>query len=1123
MERHLSRPWWIVAAAVLAASLPVTAEGIDDLLNAELDKIAQKHKAAAANKAGPTATAGATRLRFPGETDSAFETPVLVEKPSPRQTLAASLASRVRVNVGPWYYVGPFANDKGKGLTQAYLPEAAIDLQAEYVAAGDARVSWTVWEKFREGGQGNSVRMGSRRGPGVGYAFRRFTAPKAVEVPICLDARDPAMVWLNGEKLLPAPAEAAKADLRDAKLWLKLKAGDNALLVKFASRNESLELRYGDHRSQGSAIEDMVLARVRRGLGEADARQLQDFELEQDWLRWDRAVLAKGGYRAAANQAMGLAERTLVYVESAAPRPKLAAELSGLQDKFASAGAEGDWQGLYFQARHLRRRIVLAHPLLQFERLLINKRTPPGYSHMCDQYLGRHSGAGDGLVILTNWRDAPRARPLLADKLPAGTTHHPDLSYDGLRVLFSFCDHTEPSRDKRRFWIYEATVDGRSVRQITGVPGRDPMEGQDGRKTVVIEDWDGCYLPCGDLVFISTRNQGYGRCHGGRYTPSYVLYRCGPNGENIRRISWGEANEWDPSVLHDGRVIYTRWDYINRHDTMYQSLWTTRPDGTATAHFYGNNTRNPCMIAEARAIPGSHRVVATAMAHHSYTSGSIMILDPLKGFDGMGPIERVTPEARFPETEGMPDRAFCTPWPLNEELFLTAYTHDRLVGQGGVQRPNAYGIYLVDTLGGRELICRDPEMSCFTPIPLEPRPAPPTIASAVKPQNADGLFFVHNVYASGDMGVGPISPGTAKYLRVVGIIGQPDARAPIRSRADNEVVKRIIGTVPLDATGSAAFRAPADEPLLLQVLDENHMSVMSMRSQAYVQPGESMSCVGCHEPAGTTTTPHTSRLEVRNITPAPGPRYEDGFSFARTVQPVLDRYCIGCHGLGARTAGPAPSAALAGAAQTSASAVAALKGKGAPGAPGQAGKAAGFSLLGTHSGSFSESYDSLMKHGGIRLAQRNGEAVPSRPKDYGALASKLGPMLLAGHKGRAKLDPDSLARIAGWLDLNVQYYGDYILRNRPERRRPDRDGEKALRAHIQSACGQCHQTMSAQPFAALVNIACPDESRVLKAPLPVADGGWGHCKAAFADPADPKYQTLREKVLAAAGPEEQNR
>ncbi|MCP4379267.1 MAG: hypothetical protein GY794_24235, partial [bacterium] len=311
------------------------------------------------------------------------------------------------------------------------------------------------------------------------------------------------------------------------------------------------------------------------------------------------------------------------------------------------------------------------HPTLDFDRLLINKRPPSnGIAHMCEQYLGRHSAAGAGLVILDSWKDDPKETVLLEGKLPKGSVLHPDLSFDGKRVIFSFCDHTAIMDDKikmpihsieirngyknqitgaRRFFIYEATIDGKKVRQLTGTAS-DSMKTAFDRATVLIEDLDPCYLPDGSFVFTSTRCQNFGRCHGGVYKPAFVLYRAEADGSDIRQISFSELNEWDPSVLPDGRIIYTRWDYINRHNTWFQSLWVTKPDGTATAHYYGNYTKNPCVTAEARSIPGSRKVVATAGAHHYISGGSIILIDPQKGQEGLEPLTRITPEVRFPET-----------------------------------------------------------------------------------------------------------------------------------------------------------------------------------------------------------------------------------------------------------------------------------------------------------------------------------------------------------------------------------------------------------------------------------------------------------------------------------------
>jgi mono/diheme cytochrome c family protein len=257
---------------------------------------------------------------------------------------------------------------------------------------------------------------------------------------------------------------------------------------------------------------------------------------------------------------------------------------------------------------------------------------------------------------------------------------------------------------------------------------------------------------------------------------------------------------------------------------------------------------------------------------------------------------------------------------------------------------------------------------------------------------------------------------------------------------------------------------------------------MIMRSQVYLQPGETLGCAGCHEPR-TSAPPvgtRVARPSVRPLDPPAGPRYPGGFSFARTVQPVLDRYCVGCHGA------EKPAAKL--------------------------------SLVGTPAGRFNGAYENLTRRGGlVSVAHRNREADVTRPKLYGAHAGRLGGFLLGEHRKRVRLDPASFERIAQWLDLNAQYYGDYGAGREAERRSPDADALAALREHLREACGACHPKLADAPAAALVNVALPDQSRALLAPLATKAGGWGLCKERWPGTDDPGYDAMRKAVFRAAG------
>ncbi|MGO8750471.1 MAG: hypothetical protein ACLQNE_31375, partial [Thermoguttaceae bacterium] len=448
-----------------------------------------------------------------------------------------------------------------------------------------------------------------------------------------------------------------------------------------------------------------------------------------------------------------------------------------------------------------------------------------------------------------------------------------------------------------------------------------------------------------------------------------------------------------------------------------------------------------------------------------------------------------------------PAGAFATPFPLSEDLFLAAYTPDPLAREGSVQREAAYGIYLVDSLGGRELIYRDPSMSCFSPIPIRPRLRPPVLPPTVKDENetATGVFFVKNVYQS----THPVPVGSVKSVRVVRVFPQTVETPPSRSITPYEMPKQIVGTAPIGKDGSVAFRAPARQPLLFQLLDHNGMAVMTMRSLVYLQPGETSGCVGCHEPrhlaAECLVVP--SDMKVHELCPPAGPRYEDGLSFARTVQPVLDRYCIRCHGLGKTEAH--------------------------------------VDLLGTmeevifprdqwpgpNKMIVSRAYHSLLTPKGlVKVAHADMETDYSMPKDYFAHAGRLAPILLSGHpdengKARVSLDRQSLARIIDWLDVNAVCYGDYSW-NKLEWRQPLPEGERALREHVRGRFGPA---LAEQPYAALVNVALPEESRILKAPLDVKAGGWGSFpEKGWRDTTDLDYLRTRRLVEASIAPRGQH-
>ena len=687
------------------------------------------------------------------------------------------------------------------------------------------------------------------------------------------------------------------------------------------------------------------------------------------------------------------------------------------------------WETLWRRVHALRRRIVLANPLARTGPLVFVKQVPSAFSHQLTQYYGRDARPGGGLFVLEQPGKSFACRRLAAS-LPVGSYQHTEVSYDGRRILFSYC-HVEQSPANREahgdvfYHLYEIAADGSRLRQLTNGP---------------FDDFSPCCLPEGKILFISTRRGGFHRCGRGP-CPVYALAVAEADGCDPRPISYHETHEWDPAVLNDGRVIYTRWDYVDRHAVHYQQLWTTRPDGTDVRIYYGNNTLNPVGVWEARAVPGSHRVMATAAAHHAMTAGSIILLDVRRGLDGLDPITRLTPDALFPESESplirapgghwhapvgvkgpvtvppeaarWPGHCYRSPWPLSEKYFLAAYSFDGLIGEPTANRSNMFGIYLVDCFGNKELLYRDLNIASLWPIPLRARSRPSRVPVVrEEPEKKEGTFFLQDVYSAWP----PLPKDSVERLRIIQVLPKstPHINDPPLGIPNASPGKQVLGTVPVERDGSAYFSAPAGVPLAFQALDKLGRAVQVMRSLTYLQPGEHASCVGCHELR--TTAPPLRPVALALSRPpspiTPGPGGSRPLSYPRLVQPVLDKHCVRCHNR--------------------------EKPEG------------GVLLTGEPAGRYTVSYNALAprvsysawggKPGDFRKV--NSEPL-SRPRFFGAHGSRLMTLLLDGHYGVA-LSHEDIERLATWMDANALFYGTFDPADQARQQRGQRIAGPAL-------------------------------------------------------------------------------
>jgi hypothetical protein len=547
--------------------------------------------------------------------------------------------------------------------------------------------------------------------------------------------------------------------------------------------------------------------------------------------------------------------------------------------------------GLYFQVRELKRRIMFRNPAVDFSSLLfVDMPYPAGseWQHETRHRLGYMAVPGARLLSLNGLSPAGELKQLMPQKPLHGAFWRPDVSYDGKKVLFCFKPHNEKS-----FHLYEIGSDGTGLKQLTFGP---------------YDDLDPIYLPDGEhILFSSTRSNTYVRCM--PPTSAFPLARCDRDGKNIYLISQNNEPDYLPSVMNDGRVVYTRWEYTDKPLWRAQGLWTLNPDGTQVKTLWGNQSVWPDLLKDARNIPGSARIMFTGSAHHNWFSGSVGIVDPNQGYDFPKGLTKVTADVGWPESGNGPVDpvespnyhrsgnygAYYSPYPLGEKDFIVS-----------ANRAGKFVLYLMDVDGNRELIYEG-QHNIFHAIPAKARTKPPVRPDQVEwPTRAErlnpkgGVFYSNNVYE----GVPEKLKGKAKYLRILSIDAKTYtywymrpylSTGPVVSGVQSEGVKRVLGTVPIRPDGSVAFRAPAGLALHFQLLDEQQRTLQTMRSFTGVMPGESRGCVGCHEQKSNAPALNTAFLAQALDSITPPPWGNDTVSYARYVRPTLDRYCASCH------------------------------------------------------------------------------------------------------------------------------------------------------------------------------------------------------------------------------------
>ncbi len=693
----------------------------------------------------------------------------------------------------------------------------------------------------------------------------------------------------------------------------------------------------------------------------------------------------------------------------------------------------GEARDVFVAACKLNRKVALANPLLDFDRLVFVKKHPPRVGHMCDQWFGMVQDPGGGLFVLEN-PGKPEARltnltegskvlsgPLEGQTLHQGVFASPEVTYDGEKVWFAYSQLTEGFSKRWEEWMVRAeNEDGFRNAPWGGTNWQEKYfrTAEDAFNLFVInadgtglrhvthgaeDDHSPCVLPNGRIAFVSTRRGGEGRCHP-RPCPTYVLHTMLPDGSDIQPLSYHEINEWTPRVTNEGRVVYSRWDYVDRSFSDGQHPWIAMPDGRDARDLYGNyeSVFRGKVQEDLRQVPDSPYFVGVMHTHHQSAYGTLVMYD-----------------SRQPDTQPQPGVTMLTPitghsnyaspYPLDENYFLCVWSPDSpnlsLNTWKWYRPPTPHGVYLIDRFGNRTLLYRDDEIACMAPMPLRSRPKPPVLPHMVAHAYPEGAvpsqaepdkatFAVIDVYNSRMPW-----PKDRKIssLRIIQIFPKTTPRKGNPSISYNVEVnaRGVIGTVPVEKDGSAHFQIPSRVPVYLQALDEKGLAIQSMRTSFYGMPGESNTCLGCHDQRRKAPAPQTSTpiaLQRRPSTPQPGPEGSRPLTFSVMVQPILEAKCAKCHS----------------------------EHKDAP-------------QFKNPKASYRElkPWAWALDAQGKIITRPKGEAEPtsrvrSIPGKVGAYASRLYPLLTTGsHKDKVKLTDKEMESFIVWLDAFSCFYGAY--------------------------------------------------------------------------------------------------
>ncbi|NQT36281.1 MAG: SUMF1/EgtB/PvdO family nonheme iron enzyme [Planctomycetes bacterium] len=635
-----------------------------------------------------------------------------------------------------------------------------------------------------------------------------------------------------------------------------------------------------------------------------------------------------------------------------------------------------------------KRRVLLANPVLDFDRILTVRRIRPGTE-------GKSDGSCAHVGLTSNWEVNTKIPKTGWDNsigivslgiasldgdfepLTTSTSFMGDLNlhFDAGKALFSFIG------DNNTWQIFELNLRDQSTRQVS--LGKHPD----------IDNFNACYLPDGKIIYTSTAGFQGVPCIGGSGDIANLHVMNG-DGSGIRRLTFDQESNWNPYLMESGRIMYLRWEYTDLSHFWSRILFTMNPDGSDQKAYYASNSWWPNTLFYAKSVPGHpHAFTAIVSGHHGVQrAGQLILFDVAKGRGDADGVVQAIPGYGKPVEPIVTDQYFSGNWPkilhpypLSRDLHLAAVK---------LNAADKFGIYLLDAFDNLLPLKRSASHHYLEPIPLKKRKMPPIIPPRIDPEAKDATVALSDIYRG--PGLAGVPRGTVKKLRVFKYEFDPrhfggHAQTGIQSGWD---VKVILGTVDVEKDGSAMFQIPSNTPISLQPLDAQGKALALMRSWMTAMPGEVLSCIGCHESQNEAPP---SKASIASLTPRQSikPWYGGtrGFSFLREVQPVLDKYCVGCHDGKAEVRPTLADTALS-----------------------------RFGDGNFMQNAMPRSYFEIQQF--VRRPGPEGNLHLLTPLNYHADTSELIQMLTKGHH-RVELDAEAWDRLITWIDLNAPAHGSF--------------------------------------------------------------------------------------------------